>query len=89
MNTTEYEKLALRTEFTPKIEVNGTAFNAKLLHAAIGICTEGGELQDMLKKCPGGGRRYFLVLRARAYGNRSHDGASHGTQHREAPSPLP
>jgi len=50
MTNDEYQALALRTEFTPPMTVNGQDFNGKLLHGMIGICTEAGELQDMVKK---------------------------------------
>lgn len=54
MTADEYQKQALRTEHTPPFantteEINGRALS-RLLHAALGACTEVGELQDMIKK---------------------------------------
>ena len=52
----EYQRLAIRTENTPRfINIAGKteAENATLdglIHGAVGLCTEAGELQDMLKK---------------------------------------
>lgn len=54
MTPADYMLAALRTEFTPEISVHSDGkerpFNARLLHAAIGLCTEAGELQDALKR---------------------------------------
>ncbi len=66
MQPNEYQQLALRTEFTPIFiqdpnidqPINGnnpglalTARQyARLMHAALGACTEVGELQDAIKK---------------------------------------
>lgn len=57
MTPNEYQQLALRTEKTPlfvnKI-VDGEPVPdlqlSQLMHGAIGMCTETGELQDMLKR---------------------------------------
>jgi NTP pyrophosphatase (non-canonical NTP hydrolase) len=52
MTPNEYQKLALRTEMTPDF-VRGTLDDrmmARLLHALLGMCTETGEIQDMVKK---------------------------------------
>lgn len=51
----EYQQLALRTENTPSFfrpdRFDGDAkAKARLLHGAIGICTEAGELQDAIKR---------------------------------------
>jgi NTP pyrophosphatase (non-canonical NTP hydrolase) len=51
----EYQHAALRTEFTPDfLFVEGpdghNRMMARLLHGAIGLCTETGELQDQIKK---------------------------------------
>lgn len=48
MTPNEYQQLALRTENTPAT-IDGAQV-MRLLHGAIGLCTEAGELQDMLKK---------------------------------------
>jgi NTP pyrophosphatase (non-canonical NTP hydrolase) len=55
MTPAEYMKAALRTEYTPKIQVqrrDGTweEINGRLLHGMIGGCTETGEAQDAFKK---------------------------------------
>jgi hypothetical protein len=55
MTPYEYQQLALRTENTPTFlfGTNGAVDYkslSRLAHAAIGICTEVGELQDALKK---------------------------------------
>jgi NTP pyrophosphatase (non-canonical NTP hydrolase) len=53
MTPSEYVKLATVTEskdFAAIAERTGTKENIRLLHAAIGLCTETGELQDALKK---------------------------------------
>lgn len=56
MNADEYQKLALRTEHTPGFINDGetSAFGnmtlSRLMHAAMGMCTEAGEFQDVLKK---------------------------------------
>jgi NTP pyrophosphatase (non-canonical NTP hydrolase) len=55
MTPNEYQKAALRTEHTPLFvddhadQVDGVNM-ARLIHAALGTCTEVGELQDMIKK---------------------------------------
>jgi NTP pyrophosphatase (non-canonical NTP hydrolase) len=60
MTPNEFQKLCLRTEVTPNF-VNTPASSesklsdhdcklARLLHGMIGVCTESGELQDMVKK---------------------------------------
>jgi NTP pyrophosphatase (non-canonical NTP hydrolase) len=60
MTPNEFQKLCLRTEVTPAF-VNMPAATsqtpgdhdrrvARLLHGMIGVCTEAGELQDMVKK---------------------------------------
>jgi NTP pyrophosphatase (non-canonical NTP hydrolase) len=59
MTPNEFQKLCLRTEVTPDF-VNmpvmvpqASDHNrklARLLHGMIGVCTEAGELQDMVKK---------------------------------------
>jgi hypothetical protein len=46
MDANEYQKLALRTEKTPEFAKH----LSRLLHALLGVCTEAGELQDMVKK---------------------------------------
>jgi NTP pyrophosphatase (non-canonical NTP hydrolase) len=51
----EYQQAALRTERTPNfISTHSAAGHdemlGRLLHAALGACTETGELQDMIKK---------------------------------------
>lgn len=51
MNADEYQKLAMRTAATPDLfnnNVDGSMDD--VLHALLGIGTEAGELQDMLKK---------------------------------------
>lgn len=56
MNADEYQKLALRTEHTPVFIDTGRAASgadatmSRLVHAAMGMCTESGEFQDVLKK---------------------------------------
>lgn len=50
MNADYYQQQALRTEYTPEFLRPGDRTRARLLHAALGVCTESGELQDMLKK---------------------------------------
>ena len=54
MTANEYQRLALRTEKTPAFcQGDGERTDhqqSRLLHGAIGICTEAGELQDMIKK---------------------------------------
>lgn len=53
----EYQRLALRTEHTPRF-INSNDFTgsvgdvtlSRLMHAAMGMCTEAGEFQDVLKK---------------------------------------
>lgn len=58
MTPNEYQQLALRTEQTlpfanVRTEKDGmlpSSWLSRLLHGAIGICTETGELQDALKK---------------------------------------
>lgn len=57
MQPNEYQQLALRTEHTPEfvtppppITVERGTMLARLIHASIGMCTETGELQDMVKK---------------------------------------
>ena len=53
MDTKQYVKDALVTEsanFQAISERMGTEENIRLLHAAIGLCTESGEIQDQLKK---------------------------------------
>ena len=55
MTPDEYQREALRTEHTPGfIETDDpkvqAAQVARVIHGAIGICTEAGELQDMIKK---------------------------------------
>lgn len=58
MNADEYQHLALRTEVTPEFvqapmdgawDGDGEKMS-RLLHGMIGVCTEIGELQDMVKK---------------------------------------
>lgn len=52
----EYQRAALRTERTPPFVKGTNAATisdhgfARLMHGMIGICTETGELQDMVKK---------------------------------------
>jgi NTP pyrophosphatase (non-canonical NTP hydrolase) len=53
MEGKEYVKNALVTEsdnFEAISQRMGTQENIRLLHAAIGLCTETGEIQDQLKK---------------------------------------
>ncbi len=51
MTPNEYQKLALVTEKTPTFLTDDKGnHGARLLHGAIGICTEAGELQDAIKK---------------------------------------
>jgi len=53
MDAKEYLKACLKTEtvdFTPVQERLQDTGNIRLLHAAIGLCTETGEFQDALKK---------------------------------------
>lgn len=53
MNTKEYVKNALKTEsvnFAAIAQRLGAPENIRLLHAAIGLATEAGEIQDQLKK---------------------------------------
>jgi MazG nucleotide pyrophosphohydrolase domain. len=52
MTPNEYQQLALRTENTPTFVDMGTSspILARVIHAAMGMCTETAELQDMLKK---------------------------------------
>jgi len=49
MTPNEYQTLALRTEQTPAFAHHNHELS-QLLHAAIGACTEVGELQDAIKK---------------------------------------
>jgi NTP pyrophosphatase (non-canonical NTP hydrolase) len=55
MNGDEYQRLALRTEYTPDV-INHVSAEldklgmSRLIHGMIGVCTEAGELQDMVKK---------------------------------------
>jgi|APSaa5957512535_1039671.scaffolds.fasta_scaffold507069_1 NTP pyrophosphatase (non-canonical NTP hydrolase) len=51
MTPNEYQQLALRTEKGLKDkELHLEPDVARLMHAAVGCCTEAGELQDALKK---------------------------------------
>ncbi len=61
MNADDYQKAALRTEHTPRflrgreisvgnIEREDLDQLERIMHAMIGVCTEAGELQDMVKK---------------------------------------
>lgn len=53
MDTKEYVKNALKTEsanFEAIAQRLGAPENIRLLHAAIGLATEAGEIQDQLKK---------------------------------------
>lgn len=51
MEPNEYQQLALRTEKGLKDkELELDAPTGRLMHAAVGLCTETGELQDALKK---------------------------------------
>lgn len=55
MDANEYQKLALRTEYTPHFVASppGLSYDpqiARLIHGMIGVCTEAGELQDQVKK---------------------------------------
>lgn len=49
MTPNEYQKLALKTCHDGRLIDLGST-DARVLHAAIGVCTEVGELQDALKK---------------------------------------
>lgn len=48
MTPDQYQQLALRTERTPEIVFDRNM--SRLFHGMVGICTEAGELQDMVKK---------------------------------------
>lgn len=48
MTPDEYQKAALRTEFTPEMILDRRQM--RLLHAAIGVCSEAGELHDAIKR---------------------------------------
>lgn len=52
MTPNEFQKLCLRTEKIPDFvkDSAGGATLARLLHGMIGVCTEVGEFQDMIKK---------------------------------------
>ena len=59
MTPNDFQKLCLRTEVTPDfVNMPVTVPQApdhnrklaRLLHGMIGVCTEAGELQDMVKK---------------------------------------
>jgi len=54
MTPNEYQKMALRTEFTPcfvaRPDHDERLRLSRLVHAALGVGTEAGELQDALKK---------------------------------------
>jgi NTP pyrophosphatase (non-canonical NTP hydrolase) len=53
MNSKEYVENALKTEavnFNAIVQRMGSPENIRLLHAAIGLATESGEIQDQLKK---------------------------------------
>jgi NTP pyrophosphatase (non-canonical NTP hydrolase) len=59
MTPSQYQILALRTENTPEFidagsdragDVASAQRLARVIHAAMGMCTETAELQDMLKK---------------------------------------
>ncbi len=57
MTPDEYQRLALRTEKTPAFmnivvddEIIPDLRLSRIMHGAIGMCTETGELQDMLKR---------------------------------------
>lgn len=57
MNADDYQKQALRTEVTPDFVESPVAnwndartLMSRLMHGMIGVCTEAGELQDMVKK---------------------------------------
>lgn len=58
MTSNEYQQAALRTEKTPRFLDRGdheagideALMLSRLMHALMGVCTEGGELQDMVKK---------------------------------------
>ena len=47
MNSKEYIKLAKRSEST---NFNMTTYDQRMLHGAMGLCTESGEFLDNLKK---------------------------------------
>jgi len=51
MNPTEYIKNAIRTESPQCLFSSMLTPMTRLLHGAMGICTEAGELLDVLKKC--------------------------------------
>jgi NTP pyrophosphatase (non-canonical NTP hydrolase) len=61
MTPNEFQQLCLRTEKTPTfvdtigaLDKNGVLLDnrriARIMHGMIGVCTEAGELQDMVKK---------------------------------------
>lgn len=61
MMPNEFQQLCLRTEKTPNfvetpgtLDKNGEPIDnrriARIMHGMIGVCTEAGELQDMVKK---------------------------------------
>jgi len=53
MNAKEYVKLAAKTESCHWLEIKerlSNEFQLRLLHSAMGVCTEAGELMDQMKK---------------------------------------
>lgn len=50
MDANEYQRLALRTESSGGFEAPTNLTVMRLLHSSIGLCTEAGELADILKK---------------------------------------
>lgn len=64
MTPSEYTQLALRTESRDFASIRGQLFSEadlRLLHAAMGLCTETGELQDAIKKFIFYGKEHDLV----------------------------
>lgn len=60
MNPREYQELCVRT-CVPQEEMYLTIEQRDILHAAMGICTEAGELQDQLKKSFFYGKKLDMV----------------------------
>lgn len=54
MKSTDYQNLAMNTDlkdkYEPMIERLSDKRVARLLHGALGLCTEAGEIQDALKR---------------------------------------
>ena len=50
VNSENYVDLALRTEANPQRRLSITSLRTRLLHASMGLCTEAGEFQSILKR---------------------------------------